>query len=238
MEALEQLMVRFSQLIAEQKWIKELDINPLLVSPEYLLALDARVVLFDADTPEDKLPKLAIRPYPSQYVSEMSAKSGLNITIRPIRPEDEPLLVKFHQGLSERTVSLRYLHPMMLSDRVSHERLSRVCHCDYDREITLVAEAVNPASHEKEILAAARMSKLHGFDEARISVLVADAFQGQGIGREMIDRLKDVARGEKLTRMVAYFTADNTRMVGIFKEVGFTVKPAEEPNMLAAEFAL
>ena len=92
--ALERLLVRFSQLITEQRWIKELDINPLMASPEKLIALDARVVLFDKDTPEDKLPKLAIRPYPIQYVGTWTAKDNSEVTIRPILPEDEAMLAK------------------------------------------------------------------------------------------------------------------------------------------------
>src|SRR5512141_1763777 len=110
--ALERLLVRFSQLIAEQHWIKELDINPLMASPEKLIALDARVVLFDKDTKEEQLPKLAIRPYPIQYVGDWTAKNKTKVVIRPILPEDEALLAKFHTILSDRTVVLRYLKPL------------------------------------------------------------------------------------------------------------------------------
>ena len=137
--ALERLLVRFSQLVTEQRWIKELDINPLMASPEKLLALDARVVLFDKDTKEEQLPKLAIRPYPTQYVGTWTAKDKRQVTFRPILPEDEALLAKFHAVLSDRTVFMRYLQPMMLQERIVHERLARLCHCDYDREIALVA---------------------------------------------------------------------------------------------------
>src|SRR5207248_11145811 len=86
---LEKLLVRFSQLVVEQPWISEIDINPLLVSSDRLLALDARVVLFGKDMTEDPLPKPAIRPYP-QYVWDWAMKDGTTVTIRPIRPEDEP----------------------------------------------------------------------------------------------------------------------------------------------------
>jgi len=127
---LERLLVRFAQLVTEQRWIKELDINPLMASPEKLIALDARVVLYDKDTKEEQLPKLAIRPYPMKYVGTWNAKDKTKVTIRPILPEDEGLLVKFHQVLSDRTVFMRYLQPMMLQERVMHERLARICHVD------------------------------------------------------------------------------------------------------------
>ena len=99
--ALEQTMVRFSQLVIEQPWIAEIDINPLLVSSERIFALDARVVLHDASIPVKKLPRPAIRPYPIQYVTEARLADKTPVVIRPIRPEDEPLMVKFHETLSE-----------------------------------------------------------------------------------------------------------------------------------------
>ena len=138
--ALEKLMVGFSQLVAEQRWIKEIDINPLFASGDDLVALDARVILHDPKTTEEQLPKLAIRPYPTQYVGAWKMKDGKKVTIRPIRPEDEPLMVKFHEGLSERSVYLRYFSPLKLQQRVAHSRLIRICFNDYDREIALVAE--------------------------------------------------------------------------------------------------
>ena len=144
--ALELLMVRFSQLVVEQRWIKEIDINPLLASPERLLALDARVVVHEANVQRGQLPKLAIRAYPRQYVKQAVLKDGTQITLRPIRPEDEPALIKFHETLSDRSVYLRYLHPMLLSQRVAHERLSRICFVDYEREIAVVAEGNDPQS--------------------------------------------------------------------------------------------
>ena len=110
--ALEKLMVGFSQLVAEQRWIKEIDINPLFASADDLVALDARVILHDPKTTEDKLPRLAIRPYPTQYVAPWKLKDGTPVTIRPIQPEDEPLLVKFHETLSEESVYHRYFTPV------------------------------------------------------------------------------------------------------------------------------
>src|SRR5262249_295327 len=101
--ALEHLLVRFSQLVVEQRWIKECDINPLLVSTNRLVALDARFVLHEASTTEDQLPTTSIRPYPTQYVTSWALKDGSTVVIRPIRPEDEPLIVEFHRSLSERS---------------------------------------------------------------------------------------------------------------------------------------
>ena len=140
--ALEGLLVHFSQLVVDQSSIAEIDINPLIASPERLLALDARIVLHDPSQQKD-VPKPAIRPYPRQYVSMWTMKDGRDVTIRPIRPEDEPLMAEFHRTLSDRTVYLRYFASLSLGARIAHERLLRICFGDYDREMVLVAELVN-----------------------------------------------------------------------------------------------
>ncbi len=133
MAALEGILVRFSRLIVEQPWIKEMDINPLLASPEKILALDARIVLHDPKTVEAQLPKPAIRPYPAQYVASWKMNDGAPVLIRPIRPEDEPaMLIIFHETLSERSVYLRYFHMEKLTARVAHDRLIQKCFIDYD----------------------------------------------------------------------------------------------------------
>jgi acetyltransferase len=231
--ALERLLVRFGQLIVEQRWIKELDINPLMASPDQLLALDARVLVYGSDTSEDMLPKLAIRPYPAQYVSTWTTKGHAQITIRPILPEDEPLLAAFHTTLSDRTVYMRYLQPMMLTDRVVHERLARLCHCDYDREIALVAEDKS-RDGERRILGVSRLSKVHGAEEARLSVLVGDPFQGTGIGMQLVSRLVEVAKGEHMLRLTATLTPDNKVMQHIFQKLGFSLEPISDGKLLSA----
>ena len=229
--ALECILVRFSQLIAEQRWIKELDINPLLVSPGHILALDARVVLYDPGTTEHELPKLAIRPYPTRYVGSWTTRDGRGITIRPILPEDEPLMIKFHESLSDSSVNLRYLQPLLLSQRVAHQRLARICHCDYDREITLVAEH-KEKDGERSILGASRMSKLHGMDVARFSILVSDQFQGLGLGNELVRRIVEVAKAEGVRQLFALITPDNQRMQHISKKLGFNMAPTSDQKLI------
>ena len=235
--ALERLLVRFGQLIVEQRWIKELDINPLMASPEQLLALDARVLVYGSDITEDKLPKLAIRPYPTQYASTLTIKDHSQITIRPILPEDEPYLAKFHTTLSDRTVYMRYLHPMMLTERVLHERLARLCHCDYDREIALVAVDKNKDG-EQRILGVGRLSKIHGVNEARLSVLVGDPFQGMGIGSQLVSRSVDVAKGEHMQRLTATITPDNQVMQHLFQKLGFSLEPTSDGKLVFAKIEL
>lgn len=222
--ALEQILVRFSQLVVEQNCITELDINPLLASPERLIALDARVVLCGAEVCEAELPKPAIRPYPIQYVTRWTMKDGRPVIIRPIRPEDEPLMVEFHQTLSERSVSLRYLQPMMLGQRVAHERLSRICFNDYERELALVVEYKDERSGQRQIIAAARLSKLHGANVARFTMLVSDDFQYLGLGAELLRRCVQIGREEKLSRIVAVMSPDNDAMQRVSERLGFRLQ--------------
>jgi acetyltransferase len=255
MDALEKLLVRFSQLVVEQRWIKEIDINPLIVSPDSqstgvsyerssdgqagqrLLALDARVVLHSPDTVETALPRPAIRPYPGKYVSTLKMRDGRQVVIRPIRAEDEPLMRHFHETLSDRSVYLRFLSPMLLSERVTHERLSRVCHCDYAREIPLVVEGNE--NDEREIYAVGRLSRFRGEDdEARLRLLVSDRFQSQGLGTELIKRLVDIARNEKIQRIVALISPENLAMRKILINLTFTMNTAEASDMIVARMDL
>ena len=232
--ALEEFLVRFSHLVVEQPRIREIDINPLLASPERLIALDARVVLHSADIADEKLPRPAIRPYPVQYVQSWKTKTGDAVTIRPIRPEDEPLLVRLHQVLSERTVYLRYFQPLKLSQRTAHERLTRICFIDYDREIVLVVERRNEEGHP-EIVAIGRLSKLRGGgNEAELAVLVDDRYQGQGLGTELYQRLISVARDEKLKRVECTILAENREMRSICQKMGFRLESDLEDGTIKA----
>lgn len=237
LEELEQILVRFSELISEQPWIKELDINPLLASPDQLLALDARVVICGPEVNVGDLPKLAIRPYPTQYVYSWLFSDGTPVTVRPIRPEDEPMMVKFHESLSDQTVYLRYLHPMKLIDRIQHERLGRICHCDYERDMTLVAEGYDPNIQQNSILGVARLSKIHGVNSARLTTLISDHFQGHGLGSELVRCMIQIARAENLERLLAYTTKDNLAMKTMLEKQGFTSTIGED-GMLHSELVL
>ncbi|HUI53947.1 MAG TPA: bifunctional acetate--CoA ligase family protein/GNAT family N-acetyltransferase [Bryobacteraceae bacterium] len=236
--ALEVLMVRFSALVAEQRWIKEIDINPLLASPDGLIALDARVVVHGPEVKSEDIPKTAIRAYPTRYVSPWTAKDGTQLTIRPIRPEDEPAMVRFHETLSERSVYLRYFHLINLEQRTTHERLTRICFIDYDREMALVAVRRNPETGEPEILGVGRLMKVHGTQEAEIAALVSDSWQGRGLGKELLSRLLLVAANEKLARVTADILPDNRGVMRICEKLGFSLKHLPEEEIVRAEFTL
>jgi acetyltransferase len=235
--ALEALLVRFSQLVMEQPWIKEIDINPLLATPEQLLALDARVVVHDSTVQPAQLPRATIRPYPLQYISNWKLKDGTPVTIRPIRPEDEPLIARFHTTLSERSVYLRYFCSLSLSTRVEHERLVRICFGSYDRGFALVADRLNPETGQHEILGVGRFSAINRV-EAEAAVLVSDRWHGRGLGTELLASVGRVAREEKFKKLSGEILRDNLATQAIFKKVGFKLSAMDDPSSVSARLEL
>jgi len=234
LENLRLILVRFAKLLVEQPWIKEIDINPLLASEERIVALDARVILHSPEVAAENLPRPAIQPYPVKYVCRWTMKSGEAVTIRPIRPEDEPLMAKFHGTLSDRSVYLRYFHMERLSSRVAHERLIQKCFIDYDRELALVADFENPRTGQHEILGVGRLTKMPGEEDAEVGVLISDPYQGQGIGTELVRRLIEAGRNEKLQHIVANILPENAGMRSLADKFGFQIRPAEDPSMVVA----
>ncbi len=233
--ALEQLLVRFSHLVAQHPRIKEVDINPLLASPEGLIALDARVLLHPASVSDAALPRTAIRPYPAKYRWPFTLKDGRAVTIRPVRPEDEPSVVEFHTGLSERTVYLRFFSAVPLSQRIAHDRLSRICFIDYDRQMVLVAEH-RGTDGPSRVLGVARISRTRREGEAEFALLLADAAQGGGLGSEMMRRLLEVAQAEGITRLHADMLAENIAMQKLAAKFGFSVAKTSDPAIVRATF--
>ncbi len=230
LDALKAALVGFSELVVELPRVAEIDINPLVISSDKLLALDARVLLVDPRIKDANLPHSAIRQYPSQYVSRWKMKDGTSVVFRPIQPEDEPLMVKFHESLSEESVYLRYFHMAQLSARVAHERLLRKCFLDYDREMALVAELIDPKTQTGCIAGVARLSRAPSSEEAEIGVIVADEFQHQGLGAELIKKILAIARAEKIKRIVADFHSENSAIRHLAKHGGATVTHTSDPT--------
>lgn len=234
--ALEDLLVRFSQLVVEQPRVREIDINPLLASSDRIIALDARVLLHEASTEAKDLPRSAIRPYPVEYTRKWKVDKHL-LTIRPIRPEDEPLMVEFHKTLSDRSVYLRYFGALSLKQRTVHERLRRVCFIDYDREMALVVDHKDRTGGH-HIVGVGRLIKEHGTDEAEFAILVGDSWQGKGLGTELLGLLVQVGRKERVRRIFGHIVTENTAMRRVSEEVGFNLRFDEDEGEWKAEILL
>ncbi len=230
------LLVRFSQLVVEQPWIKEIDINPLLASDERLLALDARIVLHEPKMSAEQLPKLAIRPYPARYIAQWSLPDGTELTIRPIAPEDEPLMAGFNNTLSSDSLYLRYFHTISPSHLASHDELTRLCFIDYDRAMTLVAE--KEIGGDREIIAMGQLIRLHGNNDAEFAILVSDTHQRTGLGTELLTRLLQIGRDERIENVVAEILPQNEGMKRVCHKLGFDVKHNQENETLEARLEL
>jgi acetyltransferase len=236
-EALERLLVRFSQLVVEQRWIKEIDINPLLVSPEQIIALDARIVLHEPNMQEEDLPTSAIRPYPTRYTAPFTIQTGEEITIRPIRPEDEPLMASFNRTISPHSIYLRYFHPVSPTQLVSHDQLAALCFVDYDREMALVAEKKN-GDGQRQIVGMGQLTKLQGTNEGEFALLINDEYQRTGLGTELLARLLDIGRDEKLEKVVAEILPENEGMRRVATKLGFSFSKVPDSNTIYAEIEL
>ena len=158
------------------------------------------------------------RPYPGQYAAEMLLNDGTRLQIRPIRPEDESVLARFHATLSEASVYKRYFLLLPFEFRTRHERLMRLCCIDYDRHMALIAER----SSQREIVGVGRLIQSAWRNEAEIAVIVCDAFQHKGIGRALVRRLIQFACDKKIQLLTASVLVENVAMRKLLEGEGFT----------------
>jgi acetyltransferase len=217
-------------MIVENQRIKECDINPLIVSDEGMIALDARFVLHEHELEDDQLPKLAIRPYPLEYIRQTKFNNGKPVTLRPIKPEDEPLIVKFHQALSEDTVRQRYFEFVSLDQRVAHDRLIRICFNDYDREWAIVAEC------DDQIVGIGRLYRLPNTSQAEFKMTIIDQFQKKGLGSQLLQHLIMIAKIENIQEIQASILVENEGMIKICTKYGFTLSKTQDPLIVNARW--
>ncbi len=163
---------------------------------------------------------------------------GTPVTIRPIRPGDEPAVLKFHESLSDRSVRLRYFFTFSLTSRTDPQRLIQICSSDYDRQMALVAEYEEASSGAQEIVGIGRLSKLEEGSEAEAALLIADRFQQRGLGSELLRRLIQFGRDEKLKRIVAEMLGENLAMQALVSKLGFHFVPSGDPTLIRAVLEL
>ena len=164
----------------------------------------------------------------------VTLKTGAAVTLRSICPADEPLMVKFHQTLSDYTVYMRYFCSLPLRTRVAHDRLVGVCFVDHVRQIAIIAELKDPVSGEVKILAVGRLMRLHSPDEAELALLVADAYQNQGLGTNLVGRLLAIASEKGIRRISAEMLGENIAVQAILKKAGFQISRTPDSTSVAA----
>jgi acetyltransferase len=221
LELLEEILIRLAQLAADFSEIEELDINPLILKATGACAVDARVLLKPSHIPAPL--HLAISPYPDQYETNIRTATGIDIFVRPIRPEDAPLLSALFNSLSQRSVYMRFFTPLK---HISQRMLARFTQIDYDREIALVAFSRSDA--EEKMLGVGRVISERNLKNAEFAVLVSDAWQGKGIGAALLKRCLSIAAEQHIDKIWGTVLSENTQMLALGKKLGFHIKRTKD----------
>ena len=208
-------MINFSNLIVDFPEITSIDVDPIVISDQKLMALDARISIDREMAYSGSHPHLVITPYPTRYTTPWRLKDGTEVLLRPVRPEDEPMLLDLFNGLSEQTMIERFFSPIK---DMTHEMLVRFCNIDYDREIAIVAYLKDGETNRiigiSDIIIDQNM-------QSQFAVLIHDAFQGQGLGRKLIDTLIGIAQERGLSRINGIVLTENARMLKLLRRLGF-----------------
>ncbi len=233
-DALLETLIRLSYFAADYPEVAELDINPLLVTPERVIALDARLVVEPAaEEAPAPFAHLALRPYPEELVRMARLPDGTAVRLRPIRPEDEPLWMELLAGCSRESIYARFRHFFQWQ---SHQAAVRYCFIDYDREIAMVAELEREG--RRELLGVGRLIADPDHESVEYAVLVTDRWQNRGLGSVLTECCLEIARGWGLKRVVAQTGHDNARMLALFQRLGFATTPSEDGSVIDAVMEL
>eukprot|EP00276_Gloeochaete_wittrockiana_P010898 CAMPEP_0184652592 /NCGR_PEP_ID=MMETSP0308-20130426/10285_1 /TAXON_ID=38269 /ORGANISM="Gloeochaete witrockiana, Strain SAG 46.84" /LENGTH=1012 /DNA_ID=CAMNT_0027087561 /DNA_START=123 /DNA_END=3161 /DNA_ORIENTATION=+ len=235
----QRIMVKFSQLVIEQPFIKEIDINPLYVSPEKIIALDARVVLHDKDTPLEKIPLPALRPYPHQYTEYFKLqKSAKEIFIRPTRPEDEPLLNQFVRSEYEHATAGKETFEKYFTSNeqqtILKGRLINLCAGDYVKELTLVATTVGGKAKHQDVVGIARITKMPDNESAEFAAYVGDSYLGEGLGMEFVKCATAIAKGEGIKQLVSFIDPSNKPFLALAEKLYTKVEATKDGKVFRA----
>ncbi|MCF8238690.1 MAG: bifunctional acetate--CoA ligase family protein/GNAT family N-acetyltransferase [Saprospiraceae bacterium] len=219
LDAIYFLLIRFAYLVMDFPEIQEMDLNPFAVDEHGGVVLDARMMISRVAAPTRPYEHLVISPYPSQYCKIFTLKDGGEVKLRPIKPEDEPLEARLFDYLSKETIYFRFFGYI---PEVDHEFLSRFTQIDYDREMAIVAET--EVNGQRTIIGVVRVVGDNWNDGAEFAIVVADAWQHQGLGSAMADYIIQIARERGFNRLYASFLRSNTAMDRLFRAKGFQVR--------------
>ena len=220
-------LVKLSQMVIDLAEIVELDINPLLADEDGVLALDARIVV--RPSTGAAIDRLAIHPYPAELAHEIALPSGLACTVRPIRPEDKPLLLDMVSHSSSDDIRLRFFGALKSIQSGMAARLSQI---DYSREMALVAVAPAPETGKDEILGVARFIADPNFETAEFAVMVRTDQKGRGLGYELMTELIAYARSHELRILHGEVLRENATMLQMTRELGFAQEDTDAPEIV------
>ena len=222
LEAIAATLVKLSQLLVDIEEITELDINPLLADHHGVLALDARIVVSRAGRP-----RFAIRPYPSQLEHDVTTRSGRRFHVRPVCPEDEPLILDMLARSSMEDIRLRFFAPMK---EISHTFIARLTQIDYDREMALVA------TDGPDLVGAARIVADPDNEQAEYAVMVRSDLKGQGLGYQLMTDILNYARSRGIKRVFGDVLRENRTMLSMADDLGFKIMPdVHDPQVMRVD---
>ncbi len=234
LEKLEQIVLNFSNLVADFPEIAEMDINPIALTDGKAVALDARIVL-DANYSNESSshPHLIISPYPTKYVMHWTLPDGTDVLLRPIRPEDEPLEDEMLTSLSEKTLKERFFQVIK---QITHDMHVRLCNVDYEREIVIVAEIRK--GDKKRMIGMGRLIIEPDLRKAEFAVVVHDDFQSHGLGFKLVDMVIGIGHEKGVEEIYGFVLSDNTKMLNMCARLGCTVEPLEEEDVTKVSLTL
>jgi acetyltransferase len=223
MKALEQILLRVSEIACELPQVKELDINPLIADEHGAIAVDARMVVDYHSQTAERYNHMAIYPYPGHLVTKWQLPNGTDVVIRPIRPEDAGIEQEFIRNLSQQAKYFRFMQSIK---ELSPQMLARFTQIDYSREMALIA-VVYVDGQETEIGVARYITNPDG-KSCEFAIVIADNWQRQGIAHRLMQLLIETARSHALKIMEGDVLADNREMLNLVSKFGFRIYPSEE----------
>ena len=225
--AIEAVLLRISEMVCELPWIRELEINPLIVDEHGAVAVDARIVVAPMKPGRGPYDHMAIHPYPAHEIQSFQATTGERVTIRPIMPEDADMEQEFIRRLSPESKYFRFMNTIR---ELSQGQLIRMTQIDYDREMAFVATVVQ--DNKEFELGVARYATNPDGESCEFAIVVADDWQGKGLARQLMKVLVDTARSRGLKFMTGDFLSDNRHMLKFVTNVGFVLGPhPEDPGL-------
>ena len=234
-DAIVDVLLRISDMVAQLPEIVELDINPLFADEEGVMAVDARISVQALPINHKPYQHMAIHPYPSELIHSLETHSGLTVELRPIRPEDAELELDFVKNLSERS---RYLRFMNSIQTLSPLMLSRFTQIDYDREMAFIATTKNKEEKNIEIGVTRYTTNPDG-KSCEMAVVVRDDYQHQGVASALLASLIQHAKAKGLRKMEGEVLSENGPMIDLVKKHNFSVKPTQDdPTVLQIELNL
>jgi acetyltransferase len=225
---LDEIIVRFSQMMVDFPQLKEFEINPLFIDENEAFALDARGMIYQEGLKAKPHENLVITPYPEKYKSLWKLRDGRTLLLRPIKPEDEPLWLEMFQNFSEESLHFRLFQTIV---QPAHEYSVRYCNIDYDRELAIVAEIEEDG--KRKMLGVVRLNLSPSEKSGEISFIVTDTMQGQGLGSKMVDYMIEISKDKKLESINAIMLPDNYKAIKLLREMGFTIESLDDGTQRA-----